>query len=420
MDKPRKDFVRLCRILFPGVLLAANLFSYIQYQSIRDGLIDPYNSVVDIRVLLLLSIANILFLVRFYKRMLNFLFLTIQLILLLFMTSLANSNLEMTVILSSAFMFACGYYLKKPANLIFAFFAGISILGFQQSVWIDNVQTPTVNVQRLLMLGFLFILIIVLDFILSSIIESQETLHELIRNQRNTIVNLVETNVGIQKYALTKKEEFENEERLRITRDIHDTVGYVLTNNITLLRACTYYVPKRMKKAHIFLEDALKNAHTGLNETRSILKKLHTMDKINGAAEIIKIVHLFKESTGIDVKYNLGNTQGTWRKDLDLVFYRIIQEGLVNSLKHGKATRISISFWQTDADIVLNVSDNGKGIQNGEMKEGIGLKGMQERLSPFNGTLDAQSYPHGFALAVRVPLSSIREDGHEADQTDVR
>ena len=420
MDKSRKDFVRLCRILFPGVLLAAYLFSYIQYQSIKDGLIDPYNSVVDIRVLLLLSVANIVFLVRFYKRTLNFLFLTIQLILLLFMISLANSNLEMTVILSSAHMFASGYYLKKPANLIFAFFAGISILGFQQSVWIDNVQAPTVNVQGLLMLGFLFILIIVLDFILSSIIESQENLHDLIRNQQNTIVNLVETNVGIQKYALTKKEEFENEERLRITRDIHDTVGYVLTNNITLLRACTYYVPKRMKKAHTFLEDALKNAHTGLNETRGILKKLHTMDKTNGAAEIVKIVRLFKESTGIDVKYNLGNTQGTWKRELDLVFYRIIQEGLVNSLKHGKATRISISFWQTDADIVLNVSDNGKGIQNGGMKEGIGLRGMQERLSRFNGTLDAQSYPHGFHLTARVPLSSIREDGHEANQTDVR
>ncbi len=414
------DFVRLCRILFPAVLLASYLFSYIQYQSIKDGLIDPYNSVVDIRALLLLSALNVLFLVRFYKKTLNFLFLTVQLILLLFMTSLANSNLEMTVILSASFMFASGYYLRKPANLIFAFFAGISILGFQQSVRIDNVQTPSVNLHGLMMLGFLFILIVVLDFILSSIIESHEALHELIGNQRNTIVNLVETNVGIQKYALTKKEEFENEERLRITRDIHDTVGYVLTNNITLLRACTYYVPKRLKKAHAFLADALKNAHTGLNETRGILKKLHTMDKTDGAAEIVKIVHLFKESTGIDVTYNLGNTRGAWRKDLDLVFYRIIQEGLVNSLKHGKATKISISFWETDADIVLNVSDNGKGIQNGEMKGGIGLEGMQERLSRFNGRLDAQSYPHGFTLAVRVPLSSIREDGHEANQTDVR
>ncbi len=407
-------------ILFPVVFILGYIFSFIQYQSIRNSLIDPYNSIIDYRVLMGISIVNIFFLILFYKKTINVLFLTIQLILLLFIITLSNNNLAITVILSSVFLFSSGYYLKKPGNLFFTVFASFSILCFQQSINIDNIQTPTINAREFIMLLFLFILILILNYIISSIIESYESLTEVIEKQKNTIINLIETNVGIQKYALNKKEEFENAERLRITRDIHDTIGYVLTNNIMLIRACSYYVPRRLKKAQTFLSDALTNAQNGLNETRSILRKLHSFNRIKGIEEIVKIIKLFKESTGIEVNYNFGNTKGTWGSQLDYVFFRIIQEGLVNSVKHGRATRISVSFWQTDKEILLSISDNGRELQDGEIKKGIGLQGMEERLSRFNGKLDAQSYPLGFTLNISVPLESIeKEEINEINQADV-
>ena len=408
-----------CKIVFPGILLAGHVFSFVLYRLIKSTLIDPYSSVIDFRILILLAMFDVVLLIRFSKRALNVLFLAIQLVLILFILTVANNNREITVILSSSFLIACGYFLRRPWNVVFALFAGLSILSFQQSINVGAMQTPAPGIQELMGLGFLFAILIGLDFILSTVLDSHESLNELITNQRNTIVNLAETNVGIQRYALTKKEEFENAERLRITRDIHDTVGYVLTNNITLLRACSYYVPQRLKKAHTFLNDALKNATNGLSETRNVLRKLREITRPSGPGEIDTIIRLFRDSTGIKVTFDLGNTSGDWGGSLDAVFYRVIQEALVNSVRHGKATEVSISFWKTDTDLVLNIGDNGRGSDD-EAGKGIGLTGMQERLSFFRGTLDVRRHPYGFVLSIRVPLSTIHEEIHEDSPVDVR
>ena len=110
MRRPRTNSVG---IVFPGILLAGHVFSFVQYQLVRNTLIDPYNSVVDARVLLLLAVVDVVFLVRFRKKALNMLFLTIQLVLILFVLTITNCNLGITVILSSVFLIACGYFLRN-------------------------------------------------------------------------------------------------------------------------------------------------------------------------------------------------------------------------------------------------------------------------------------------------------------------
>jgi len=419
MDRVERSYSRACAFLFPAILAASSLFTFLQYQSIRPGLVDPYGSLVDARVLLLLTVVNVVPLVRFHRRTINLLFLTIHLVLVLFIFTLTNDNLAITVMLTTALMFAGGYYLRRPVNLVFTVAAAGSILAFQRSIPVGDALTPTISSGEQLVLAFLCLLVTALSYLVSSIIESHEAMLSLIRQQKGTIATLVETNVDIQKYTLVKKDELENAERLRITRDIHDTVGYVLTNNITLLRACTYYVPRRLKKAHAFLQDALGNAERGLKETRTILKKLREIADPGGAGQVRKMIRLFMESTGIEVTYDTGNTRGTWNRALDTAFYRIIQEGLVNSVKHGKARRIQVSFWQTERDIVLNISDNGAGMQEAGVNEGIGLQGMRERLARFGGSLEAHGTSHGFGLVVRVPLAGAHGETDEAHQADV-
>ena len=399
------------RFIFSFILLTGDTCGYIQYCAIKATTMDPYGSVVDYRTLLAISVICIVPLTIFYKRHINILFLLIRLVILLLILTLVNDNLTITIILSTAFLFSAGFYLRLPYNLIMVAIAGVSILLFQRSIWIDGQPTPTIRPGEQMMLGFLFVMILIMDYVISYIIQSQESLKTLLADQKATIIKLIETNVGIQKFALNKKEEYEDAERMRITRDIHDTIGYVMTNNIMLLRACKYYVPERLKKVHSFLDDALENAQKGLNETRSILKLLHDMnDRGNGAAEIIQIIKLFQEATGIKVAYSFGNTMGTWGKNLDYVFYRVIQEGLVNSVKHGNATEISVGFWQTDADVLLTIADNGKGSKESQTMIGIGLRGMQERLAAFGGTVDSHSYSHGFSLHVAVPIFSAHKD----------
>ena len=91
----------------------------------------------------------------------------------------------------------------------------------------------------------------------------------------------------------------------------------------------------------------------------------------------------------------------------------------MNSVKHGKATEISIGFWQDKDIISLTISDNGKASEEEESRRGIGLHGMEERLAPFGGKLDARRYPHGFSLHISVPLASANTGvTHEDNQAD--
>lgn len=398
--------------MFPLIAALGSLVCYIRFRSIRHRLVDPYNGMLDPAWLLALFALAILPLMRYRKSYVNILFLTIQLVLVLIICTTINNDPALMMVLATVFMFSIGYYLKRPANTAFALVAAAAILAFQRPIVSGELQTPAIDIDTQVMLGSLFAVLIVVNAVVSSIIDSYETLNERIEAQRKTIVALIETNVGIQKYALTKKEEFEHEERLRITRDIHDTIGYVLTNNIMLLRACDYYVPERLKKAHVFIDDALANAQSGLNETRAILKKLHNFNSESGAAEILKIIDLFRLSTGILIRIDFGNSRSSWGRSLDYTFYRIIQEGLVNAVKHGKSTEISIVFWQTETQVILTIADNGMGGPDEEPERGIGLLGMQERLSRFGGTLEASRYPHGFTLRATVPLSGVGMEAH--------
>jgi signal transduction histidine kinase len=401
------NYSRLSRIVFPLITFLGAVLCYIRFRTIEIRIVDPYDGMLDPAVLLELFALVIPLLILYRKSYINILFLTVQLVLVLIICTTVNNDPVLTMVLGMVFMFSIGYYLKRPANSVFALIAAAAILAFQRPIVSGDLRTPAIDLDALVMLGSLFAVLIVVNAVVSSIIDSYEALNERIGAQRKTIVALIETNVGIQKYALTKKEEFESEERLRITRDIHDTIGYVLTNNIMLLRACDYYVPKRLKKAHVFIDDALANAQSGLNETRAILKKLHNFNAESGVAEILKIVDLFRMSTGISIRIDFGNSRSSWGRSLDYTFYRIIQEGLVNAVKHGKSTQISIVFWQTDSAVILTIADNGTGGSDEEPKKGIGLLGMQERLSRFGGTLEACRYPHGFTLRATVPLASI-------------
>jgi signal transduction histidine kinase len=95
------------------------------------------------------------------------------------------------------------------------------------------------------------------------------------------------------------------------------------------------------------------------------------------------------------------------------VIYSIIQESLTNALTHGKAQKITVGLMQTEMEIIVSVGDNGAGA--GEISEGIGLKGIRERLSLLGGSLNAHNLKYGFELVARIPMDRRLLYKEEAD-----
>jgi signal transduction histidine kinase len=102
----------------------------------------------------------------------------------------------------------------------------------------------------------------------------------------------------------------------------------------------------------------------------------------------------------------MGNMKNDYGPAVNKVISRIIQESFTNSIRHGRASRIQIQFWEFPHEFTMTVTDNGIGADN--IVKGIGLAGMEERLEPVGGALVVSSPQEGgFRLRITIPLVPV-------------
>jgi len=226
---------------------------------------------------------------------------------------------------------------------------------------------------------------------------------EVINNQKLIIRKLTTANQSLQQYANLAEEKSIINERLKMTREIHDTVGYTLTNLLMMLEASTDLIKTDPVKLEKLLHQALGIIKTGHEDIRQALRVLrNTKLKKSGSIDSIKsLTDIFRESTGVQVRVVYGNLPRVLGRNVDHTIYRFLQEGMTNALTHGDAKNIDIHFWLNDNIIHINVEDDGRGSLN--IEQGIGLKGMSERLAEVGGTLDYGNTYLGFSLSAKIP-----------------
>jgi signal transduction histidine kinase len=230
---------------------------------------------------------------------------------------------------------------------------------------------------------------------------------ELAANQKleKAILQLTSANMGFQEFATDVEERSTEEERRRVTRDIHDTVGYSLTNLNMMMEAAIVLAPGDNSRLRRLLEEAKAQALETLNATRFSLRSLRSIEPVQprGLHRIQRLVKAFGEATRIAVSVEYGNLPWSFGSDLDDIVFRIIQEGMTNAFRHGHATKILIKMWLLDGDILqLVLRDNGRGAD--VIVEGIGITGMRERIAPMNGVLYQGNVVDGFEIVARIPL----------------
>jgi signal transduction histidine kinase len=92
-------------------------------------------------------------------------------------------------------------------------------------------------------------------------------------------------------------------------------------------------------------------------------------------------------------------------RNLELMLYRVSQELLANILKHAKASQTTIQINQSNSKIMLMVEDDGRGFDNNTIQQGIGLRGIRERVKLFAGTIQIDSHPKkGTTTVIIIPI----------------
>jgi signal transduction histidine kinase len=152
------------------------------------------------------------------------------------------------------------------------------------------------------------------------------------------------------------------------------------------------------------LDNTRRLSQDCLQETRGILYRLRSLKggQDVGVRALGRLVSSFSRATGISAEFHHGNVPWTFGERVDAVIYRLVQEGLTNAFRHGKADRIRVMLWLAGGELRLSVWDNGRGAQT--IDQGIGLSGMRERLESLGGRLNPHNTVDGFELSVVIPL----------------
>jgi signal transduction histidine kinase len=263
---------------------------------------------------------------------------------------------------------------------------------------------PAMAIPQATILVVVLVPISVMSIILSRGSDLLEEEKKRINDLLRAVEHLTSANKAFQDYAEMIKSISTEQERNRITRELHDLTGYALTNIIMLMNAGRVFLRENPEKLDDVLDNTKKQADSALTETRRILYQLRAMRTPGptGLHAIYQLVRAFSEATNVHVNVNYGNLPMTCGEEVDGVIYSIIQESLTNALTHGKAQKITVSLMQTEREIIVSVGDNGAGA--GEISEGIGLKGIRERLSFLGGSLNAHNLRYGFELVARIPV----------------
>jgi signal transduction histidine kinase len=231
-----------------------------------------------------------------------------------------------------------------------------------------------------------------------------------IGNLENTIAQLTTANIGFQEYAKYVEEQSREMERKRITKEIHDIIGFTLTTVIMLLREAKLYIAENIRMKNI-LDEADQQCQSGLAETRQSLRQLRSIETaaVPLVDAIRKLANSFQHATGVQVQVDFGNANGEVSESAQNTIIRLLQEGMTNALRHGKASKIMISLWVHEGFLIIDMMDNGRGTT--EFNEGIGLAGMRENIFALGGEFSAGPITGGFKLTAHIPL---KETGHGA------
>lgn len=177
------------------------------------------------------------------------------------------------------------------------------------------------------------------------------------------------------------------EERNRIARDIHDSLGHNMTALIMQLQMAEHLLKEDIPKAEGLLANAVRTAKESLAGIREVVETLRGAGTALAPAEAMrKLVNEFSVKTGVEIGLDINGEAAMQDSAANIAVYRIIQEAMTNAVRHGKATRISVSIDYSSESIAFSVRDNGLGAE--KVTEGYGLKGIRERVEAFGGKVE--------------------------------
>jgi signal transduction histidine kinase len=193
----------------------------------------------------------------------------------------------------------------------------------------------------------------------------------------------------LQEYAARVEELAVAEERNRLAREMHDTLGHRLTVAAVQLEGAQKLIPKDPDQATTMIGTVREQVREALSELRSAVATLREplATDLPISVALQRLADSFDEATDLEVQLQLPDNLPSISNAQRLALYRAAQEALTNVQRHAQAQQVWIDLGVKDKSLVLKISDDGVGFSKDTKEAAFGLRGMRERAAHLGGEL---------------------------------
>ena len=217
---------------------------------------------------------------------------------------------------------------------------------------------------------------------------------------------LMLANNRLRQYALKIENQATVEERNRIAREIHDSVGHYLTAQSIQLENVAYFFATNPVKAEQHLTKARELGKEALQNVRQSVATLRkkSLQKQSLKVTLQQLIQDFQSTTEITVNLHI-DLISIISNEINTTIYRLVQEALTNVAKHSQANQVDVCLEEKDQRLFLTIEDDGIGFNPEVNTTGFGLQGMEERIEALDGKFSLISQPgKGCTIQVEIKL----------------
>lgn len=216
----------------------------------------------------------------------------------------------------------------------------------------------------------------------------------------------------LEEYSQRVEKISQLEERNRISREIHDTIGHRLTALFMQIEAIIRVLEINSEKGKKMLLSARDNLSESIDILRQTVRNMRPKSNNSVISLIQDTIDNFISTTGIEIDFHIAGKPHQIYPSEEIILHKNAQEAITNAVRHGHASQIWVTLEYQENQIVLTVRDNGIGSK--KIIKGMGITGMEERVALIGGKLQITS-ENGFEIKTILPIRQEGDNGNSCN-----
>ena len=242
-------------------------------------------------------------------------------------------------------------------------------------------------------------------------LQQRTVAEDALRRAHDALESLVEQRTAALRRLSVKLLSVQDEERRRIARELHDSLG----QDLTAAKISLDMLAQESDSSSAYLQEARILVDRSISDTRTLSHLLHPplLDEAGFVSAARWYVEGFGRRSGITTQLYLPEHTYRLPRRIETALFRIMQEALTNVHRHSGSRTVDVRVDGDDTRVVLTVRDFGMGVPREVLDRfwktgnvGVGLAGIRERLKELGGSLEIESNLDGTILRATIPLSS--------------